>query len=300
MPAGRVGGQAAPGACAIVGRMTKTTRDVQKWCPPFLFARTTAPLLSLATAALAALAVGCGQEGKSVETVLPVQGLAYDAPNVAIVSNTLGDTLVAIMNVKFKVQTTYANGCEARGGLQILTEGPEQAPLFVISPVSRYTADMDCNIGLAGDTLQTIQVNGVRVGIPVIRDNQGRAITDSVARFEVRGHNAPPIRFNVNLGLASRGDTATAYYVKVEDKDTASPLTGAIVRVERYGTPDVLGEGATGADGSFAFNVACSDTAGRTADPYVVKVSYASRITILTVNTAPALCKRREQIIVRV
>ena len=280
--------------------MTPTTENVQKSCAPLSSVQLPALLLSLLVALSAALATGCGQEGKTIETALPVQGLAYDAQNVVVASNTLGDTVVAIMNVKFKIQNVFTNGCEARGGLELRTEGSNEEPLFVITPVARYTADEDCNVGLSGDTLQTIAISGVRVGVPVIRDGQGRVLTDSIARFEVRGLGNPPIRFDVNVNVASRGDTATGYYVLVQDRETTAPAAGAFVRVERYGTPDLLGEGTADANGRFAFNVACSDTAGANADPYVVKVTYNSRITILTVAIAPALCKRREQIIVRV
>lgn len=253
-----------------------------------------APTLLALSLVLGAAAAGCGQEGKTVQAVLPVQGLAYDATAATVTSNTLGDTLAVLANLKLKIQTTYANGCEARGGLELRTEGATTDPLFVITPLSRYTADEPCNIGLAGDTLQALTINGVRLNLP------RTATVDSIARFEVRGFGAPPIRFNVNVGIASRGDTATGYFVKVEDKDTGAAIDGANVRVERYGTPDVLSEGLSSGGGHYAFNVACTDTVGTAADSYVVKVSWATRITILTVVGHPSLCKRREQIIVRV
>jgi hypothetical protein len=280
--------------------MTPTNPRVQKSCAPFSPVLPPALVLSFLVALAAALASGCGQEGKTIQSVLPVQGLAYDAHPVAIASNTLGDTVVAVMGLNLKIQTTFANGCEARGGLELVTEGPVEQPVYVLTPLARYTADEECNVGLAGDTLQTILINGVRVSMPLIRDGQGRVVTDSVTRFEVRGAGTPPIRFEVNMNVASRGDTATGYFVLVEDRDLATPIDGAIVRVERFGTPEVLGEGTTGPDGRFSFNVACSDSAGANDDPYVVKVTHASRITILTVSLAPSRCKRREQIIVRV
>ncbi|MEO6461947.1 MAG: hypothetical protein ABIP29_02640 [Candidatus Eisenbacteria bacterium] len=265
--------------------MNPTPRDVQSLFAPTLLA------LSLVIGAAAA---GCGQEGKTVQAVLPVQGLAYDATSATVTSNTLGDTLSVLANLKLKIQTTYANGCEARGGLELRTEGSTTDPLYVITPLSRYTADEPCNIGLAGDTLQVLTVNGVRLNLP------RTATVDSIARFEVRGFGAPPIRFEVNVGIASRGDTATGYFVKVEDKDTGAAIDGANVRVERFGTPDVLGEGLTSGGGYYSFNVACTDSVGTADDSYVVKVSWAGRITILTVFGHPSLCRRREQIIVRV
>ena len=246
-------------------------------------------------ALLVATAAGCGQEGKTVQTTLPVQGLAYDATSVTdtVITDTTGTRFSAVVDLKLKIQTTYANGCEARGGLELRVEGPTETPLFVIQPVARYTADEACNIGLSGDTLQTLTIRTVSLARP------RTSATDSVARFEVRGFGTPPIRFEVDMDIASRGDTTTRYEVRVEDKDTGAPLDGAVVRVERYGTPDVLGEGTT-SGGTFAFDVACAGSEGTPTDSYVVKVSYSSRITILTVFGHPALCKRREQVIVRV
>ena len=253
--------------------------------------------LALVVSLLGATA-GCGQEGKTIQAVLPVQGLAYDAISATVTTDTLGNMTVGA-NLKLKIQTTYANGCEARGGLELRSEGTTDEPLYVITPLARYTADESCNIGLAGDTLQTLTINGLLLALPrrVLPGNT--VATDSIVRFEVRGFGTPPIRFTVNTGIAAQ-DTATGYYVKVEDKDTGVAIDGANVRVERYGTPDVLAEGPSAGGGFFAFNVSCADTVGTAADSYVVKVSSSARITILTVFGHPALCKRREQIIVRV
>lgn len=249
---------------------------------------------ALALALPVLLLSGCGQEGKTIETTLPVLGVAYDATSATVTASTLGDTLTAAVNLQFKILTTYTNGCEARGGLELRNEDLGGARLYVITPLARYTADESCNIGLSGDTLQTLTVQSIALALP------RTALVDSIARFEVRGLGAPPVRFDVNINVASYNDTATGYFVKVEDKDTALPLDGANVRVERFGTPDVLSEGPTAAGGRYAFNVSCTDSVGTPDDPYVVKVSYAGRITIFRVARHPSLCKRREAIIVRV
>jgi hypothetical protein len=248
----------------------------------------------LLAGALGAGAAGCSQEGRTVQAVLPVQGVAWDATDATVTTDTLG-TISSLVDLKFKIQTTFANGCEARGGLELRTEGPAEAPLFVITPVSRYTADEPCNVGLSGDTLQTLTVSNVRLDTP------RTAVADSIVRFEVRGFGAPPIRFDVDVDVASIGDTTTAYVIRVEDRDTGAPAAGALVRVERLGTPDVLSEGAADANGRYLFEVPCSGTAGSAADPYVVKVTHATRITIFSVPVPhAALCKRREFVIVRV
>ena len=100
--------------------------------------------------------------------------------------------------------------------------------------------------------------------------------------------------------ISTRADTTTLYSIRVEDEVTGLPLDGANVRVERYGTPDVLSEGTSAGGGLYEFTVSCGGAAGSTADPYVVKVSYSGRITVLRVSIAPALCKRKELIVVRV
>src|SRR5688572_15216202 len=173
-------------------------------------------LAALGTLLLAAAATGCSQEGRTVQAVLPVQGVAWDATSATVTQNTLGDTISVLATVKFKLQTTFANGCEARGGLELRTEGTTTEPLFVITPVARYTADEPCNIGLSGDTLQTLTVANLRL------DSPRTTIADSIARFEVRGFGTPPIRFDVNVNVASSGDTTTTYVIEVEDKDRKS------------------------------------------------------------------------------
>lgn len=297
-PSGAPGVKAAEGggrhaALCYRRRMTPTSHALRRRSDSARSAL--APLLALAAlVGLGLGAAGCGQEGKTIQAVLPVSAVAYEATAAAVTASTLGDTLSATVNVKFKLLTTYANGCEARGGIEIKREGPDSSPLYVLTPLARYTADESCNIGAAGDTLQTITVNSMSLALP------RTAVADSITRFEVRGFGTPPIRFDVNINVASYGDTTTGYYVWVEDKDTGARLDGANVRVERYGTPDVLGEGPTAGGGRFAFTVPCAGTAGSTADPYVVKVSYSGRIAVVRVVQHPALCKRRETIIVRV
>lgn len=245
---------------------------------------------------LAPAAAGCGQEGKTVQAVLPIEALAYDASAVTITSNATDTTTTVTFDVKLKLQTTYFNGCEARGGIEVRAEGPTDSPTYVLTPLARYTADESCNIGISGDTLQTITISDLTL------TRKDYAIADStvLARFEARGFGAPAIAFAVDLGVASRNDTTTTYRIRIEDKDTGATLDGANVRVERYGTPDVLSEGPSAGGGLYTFPVSCGGTSGTTADPYVVKVSYSGRITVFRVAQHPALCKRREFIIVRV
>jgi hypothetical protein len=257
---------------------------------PRQFATAGALVLALAVASLA----GCGQEGKTIQTDLPVLGVAYDATVATVSTDTTSGAVTATANVKFKVLTTYANGCEARGGLELRRENPAAPFLYVITPLARYTADEECNIGAAGDTLQTITVRSLSLRLPP------SGSVDSVARFEVRGFGAPPIRFDLHFDDVSNNDMTTGFYVNVEDKDTGAPIDGANVRVERFGTPDVLSEGPTAGGGRYAFDVPCAGTAGEDHDRYVVKVSYAGRITIFRAAEHPALCKRREIIFVRV
>ena len=250
----------------------------------------------LVLAALAPAAAGCGQEGKTIQAVVPIEALAYDASTVTVTTNATDTTTTVNFAVKVKIQTTYLNGCEARGGIELRAEGSTTSPTYVLTPVSRYTADESCNIGISGDTLQSITITN----LAVTRKDYAIADTITIARFEARGFGTPPIVFAVNLGVASRADTTTTYRVRVEDETTGLPLDGANVRVERFGTPDVLSEGPSAGGGLYEFTVPCAGTSGTAADPYVVKVSYSGRITVLRVAQFPALCKRREFIVVRV
>jgi hypothetical protein len=251
--------------------------------------------LVLALAALVPAAVGCGQEGKTVQAVLPIDGLAYDASSVTVTSNATDTTTTVTFDVKVKLQTLYQNGCEARGGIELRAEGSTTAPTYVLTPLARYTADESCNIGIAGDTLQTITISN----LSVTRKDYALSDTITIARFEARGFGQPAITFDIDLATASRADTTTLYSIRVEDETTGLPLDGAIVRVERYGTPDLLSEGST-VGGVYEFTIPCGGTAGTTADPYVVKVSYSGRIAVLRVAEHPALCKRKERVVVRV
>lgn len=276
--------------------MTSTTRISGVFSPVRLVA------LVLSAVAAAALA-GCGEEGKTVENALPVPGIAYDVTayrETTVVNDFVAPvdtfTTTGFMDVRVKVQTVYRNGCEARGGLELSEIGPTLLPIRVITPVARYTSDEECNIGVSGDTLQTITIRGIAHQWT----NSLVPVDPVFARMQVVGESGVPIEFDIRHDLATIGADSTTYDIKVEDATTGLAIDGALVTVQQYGTPNILGEGTTSGGGKFVFSVAYGPIAGTSGDPYVVKVSYAGRITIFRAVEFPSLSKRREAIVVRV
>lgn len=277
--------------------MTQTARF------PRVFSRVRLAALVLAAAAATVLA-GCSEEGRTIQNALPVPGIAYDVTSYTTRNDTIKvngvptDTLTTVvMDVRVKVQTVFHNGCEARGGLELRLEGPDTARVYVITPLVRYTADEECNVGMSGDTLQTITIKDLiitrklTIGIPA----------DAVfAQMNVTGSDGPPISFDLRHDLATPSADSTLYDIKVEDATSGLALDGALVSVQEYGTPNILGEGMTSGGGKFLFSVAYGVLAGTAGDSYIVKVSYAGRITLFRAIDFPSLSKRREAIVVRV
>ncbi len=238
--------------------------------------------------------LGCAQEGRTIQNTLPVQGAAYDA--VAAVDTTTNDTLRTVtMNVRFKLQTQYLNGCEARGGVEIRREGGTFDPLFILSPVARYTVDESCNIGISGDTVQVLTVNAI-----ILQADSGFVIEPiDTLNFDIRGVNAVPIRIVLRPETGGTLDS-TRWEVRVEDKDTGSTLSGAIVRIEDALGPEVYGEGTTDANGLYVLERGCLGIVGAEDVRYTVKVSYSGRTTVLRMGSQPARCRRLESVVVRV
>jgi len=274
--------------------MTSTARF------PDVFRRARIAALALVLLAAAGLA-GCSQEGKTVQNTLPVSGIAYDV--TAYSETTVVDDKVppvdtfrttVTMDVRLKLETAYRNLCEARGGLELRQIGTSLVPVYLVTPLARYTADEECNVGAAGDTLQTITIH------PLIKSWYSFEVPPVFARMQVAGESGPPIEFNIRQDLATPGADSTLYDILVEDATTGLPIEGALVAVQQYGTPNILGEGTTSAAGRFSFSVAYGILPGAPGDAYVVKVSYAGRITVLEVIDFPSLSRRREAIIVRV
>lgn len=282
--------------------MTSTARI------PDVFRRARVAALALVLLAAAGLA-GCSQEGKTVQNTLPVQGIAYDVTafrETTFVNDTVApiDTFTTnvTMDVRIKVQTVYRNLCEARGGLELrqVDGGTPLNPeiIYIVTPLARYTADEECNVGAAGDTLQTITIRGL------FKSDTGLLSTlppgTVFARMQVVGEGAQPIEFDLRYDLATSGADSTLYDIRVEDATSGLPLDGALVTVQENGTPNIIGEGTTSGGGKFSFAVAYGGAAGDAGDPYIVKVSYAGRITVFRAIDFPSLSKRREAIVVRV
>jgi hypothetical protein len=120
------------------------------------------------------------------------------------------------------------------------------------------------------------------------------------AHMQVAGETAPPIEFDIRHDLATPGADSTIYDIKVEDATTGVPIDGALVTVQENGTPNILGEGTTSGGGKFSFSVAYGIVPGAPGDAYIVKVSYAGRITVFRAIDFPSLSRRREAIIIRV
>jgi hypothetical protein len=289
--------------------MTPTARFPDLFRPalparPVLRARFAALVLAAAAFAAAVVLAGCSQEGKTVQNALPVPGIAYDVTkytarnDTIIVNGVATDTFTTVvMDVRLKVQTVYRNGCEARGGLELRLIGADTSRVYVVSPVARYTADEDCNVGASGDTLQTITLKD----LTVVRKLTAGIPGDYVfARMQVEGADAPPFEFDIRHDLATPGSDSTLYDIEVEDATSGLPIDGALVTVQQHGTPNNIGDGVTSGGGKFQFSVAYGVLAGTPGDSYIVKVSYAGRITLFRAIDFPSLSKRREAIVVRV
>ncbi len=279
--------------------MTSTARF------PDFFRRCALPFVTVLLAVSAAFLAGCGKEGRGIESELAVDGVAYDVTDYTsrndTIRNTSGvpiDTITTVvMSMKLKLQTPYYNGCEARGGLELRLEGTDTARVYVVDPIARYESDESCNIGISGDTLQTLDIVNMTITRKLTAGFPGDVL---FARMRVEQLGGPPIEFDVRHDLATPGADSTLYDITVEDAATGTPLDNALVEVTEAGTPNVLGSGVTANGGKFSFSVEYGLLPGLPGDPYLVKVTYDGRIKILRVVTDPSLSKRREAIIVRV
>jgi hypothetical protein len=255
-------------------------------------------LLGLLLAAGFAI-TGCSQEGRTIQAANLVQGIAWDVQQRSFTiqrndtTTTADDDTSWIFDLVVKVQIGVRNGCDAeKSALQLSLEGPSSSPLFVVTPVAIYHADDKCNVGANGDTVLTVVVNN----IPVV--NAG------FQSFAVRGDIPVQIDFQADARTAAFHDSTTTYIVRVEDKDTGAPLTGAIVRVERFDTSELIGETTTDATGVAtvveSLGAACSSSSDPPlSTPYVVKVSYSGRTMNLRMKVAPARCGVPERLVVR-
>src|SRR5260221_5625598 len=113
-----------------------------------------------AAALLALVLAGCSQEGKLVQTQLPVRGVGAD---FAIVTHS--DT-TATINARFKVLVHVQNACEAQHNVLVLRFIASNPVAYQITPEARYNADDKCSIDLSGprDTVLTLNVNGLLFG----------------------------------------------------------------------------------------------------------------------------------------
>ncbi len=249
-------------------------------------------MLGLLLAAALGLA-GCSQEGRTIQSEDIVHGVAWDVSDRDTTVTLSGDT-TWVMDLVLKVQIGIQNQCEAeRSSLTLQLEGPVSSPLFVVTPVARYQADDRCNVGAAGDTVLTLVVQNVTV------------VNAGNHSFAIRGSIPVQIDFQVDATAAAYLDSTTRYEVRVEDKDTGAPLSGAIVLIERADTSELIGETTTNAQG-MAFvtedlGSGCSDRFGPPlSTPYTIKVSYSGRTMNLRMKAHPARCGTPEKAIIRV
>jgi hypothetical protein len=256
-------------------------------------------LLLAAALALSWALAGCSQEGRTIQNEDIVQGVSYDVSERirTITSDTTGSDTTWVMDVVLKVQIAYRNRCEAeRSSLQLSLEGSTAEPLRVVTPIARYQADESCNVGASGDTVLTVVIQNV----PVV--NAG------YHSFAIRGDIPVQIDLRADGTLATFPDSlnpVTTYLVRVEDVQTGAPLSGAIVRIERGDTFELLGETTTNASGDA---VVTENNGGPCSawllppesTPYLVKVSYSGRTMILNMDEHPARCGAPEKVIVRV
>ena len=236
---------------------------------------------------------GCSQEGRTIQSANLVQGVAWDVSQRDSSVSTTGDTTWT-MDLVLKVQIGVRNGCDLeKSALQLSLEGPTNDPLFVVTPVTIYQADDRCNVGANGDTVLTVIVNNVLVV------NQGSQT------FAVRGDIPVQIDLQANAQTSAFGDSTTTYIVRVEDKDTGAVLSGALVRIERADTSELIGETTTNASGVATIvedlvGACSSSTDPPLSTPYTLKVTYSGRTMILRMRSQPARCGVSERAVVRV
>jgi hypothetical protein len=252
-------------------------------------------LLPLAALALAFALAGCAQEGKLIETPLPVTAVATDYDLIAHTDTT------ATINVRFKIVTHVKNPCESQHNVLELRRIDGTSIVYQIIPLARYNADDKCTQSPPGelDTALVLNVNGLIFGKAVSNG------TDVVSySFQVETPGAASLTLVVDSLITDTTPGTAQFVVRVEDATTGGVLAGANVAIDQLGaggsaTP--LDSALTDAGGLATITVpAPADTAGGPSLPYRARVTSGASLRVVSVPSFPARILRREKLVVRI
>lgn len=252
--------------------------------------------LAVLACAAAAVTVGCSQEGKLIQTPLPVHAVAADFQVTGVTDTT------HTLNVRFKISVHVRNACEAQHALLQLQRIDGTPTVYRITPVARYAADDRCVQGTLGevDTVITLNVNGLFLG----RISPTQIVND--IPFQIVSTGADPILFDVDTLVTVTGADSAGFLVRVEhaNADSVPGATVAIDRLDAGGVATPLDSVLTGSSGlarlTFPVTVtSLADTVDVPILPYRVRVTAGASSEILSVPTFPARLWRREKIVVR-
>ena len=235
------------------------------------------------------LAAGCAQEGKLVDTPLPVNGVAWDI--VSVRDTTISSVITKVVDVHFKISVHAASPCEAQRGLLELSRlGSTVNPIFSLRPVARYNLDDRCTTNPPGesDTVLTLTVAAVPIN------------NAAVLAFQVLPANGILIQTPIDSTNHSPTAGTTQFEVRVETHVTGAAIVGATVTIEQTGaTPGVLGTGVTDATGMYVLATPSSGIAQLPTIPYRVTVTDGVSTRVVSVPAFPARTQLRERVVVR-
>jgi hypothetical protein len=261
--------------------------------------RRAAPALAALVLALA-VAAGCSQEGKLIDTPLAVNGVAYEDSAIGDTNRVhgLGDSVISVL---FKISVHANNPCELHNTLlELRREGSTVEPVFIIKPVARYNADDACNSAPpgSGDTVLTLRV------FPLLMAQARPALVSYIKRFRIETSTGPGISVVVDSTKHPTTLATVVFDVRVEADSTggqfAVPVAGATVTVEQLGSsPATLGSGTTDVDGKYTLSTPCLAPVGEQAIPYRVTATDGVTTRVLSIPTYPALGQTIERVVVR-
>jgi hypothetical protein len=257
-----------------------------------------APVLALAAAVLLA---GCSQEGKLIQTPLPVRGVAleYDVVRRTDVTDTTGIDTTTI-NVPFKILLHAANPCEAKHPvLELRLLGVAPLLVYEMTPVARYNADDKCVLQTptAVDTPIVLTVSTLTMVTAA-----ATARRDTVS-FKVENAGGLPFYLTVDSVVTSSVVGTVGFEVRVQDATTAAPVLGATVAIDTVSSTGVtipVGSGTTDAQGLYALNVPEGGFSGEIGPRYRITVNPGPNQLVFYAPSAPSRCGRRERIYLRI
>jgi len=243
----------------------------------------------LALVASVLLAAGCAQEGKLIDTPLPVNGIAWDI--VSLRDTTISTVITKVVDVHFKISVHAESPCEAqRGLLELSRTGSSINPLFVIQPIARYNLDDHCTQLAPGasDTVLTLTVSAVPLN------------NAAVLPFQVQATNGPGIAVAIDSTSHSPTAGTIQFEVTVQERLTGAVVPGATVTVEQTGTtPGTIGTGVTDATGLYVVSAPQTGVQGLPTLPYRVTVTDGVNTRVLELTAFPARTQLRERLVVR-